>query len=137
MSYATAADIDDRYGADLLDRVADTQGEGERDGAAIERALADAAATIDGYVSARHVLPLAVTPPLLTVLAIDLAIHRLALRPGLMTEEIEERAKDARKMLQDIGAGRASLGLQALDASSPDAPMLVARPRLFTRETDR
>lgn len=134
--YATAADIDATFGTDLLDLIADTDGAGERNDAAIERALVDATATIDGYVSARHALPLATVPPLLRTLAMDLAIHRLALRPGQMTEEVEARAKEARKTLEAIGAGRSGLGLPsaAPAAQSSNAPVLVAPPRRFGRE---
>lgn len=131
--YATAADIDATYGAELLDLIADTDDTGERNVGAIGRALDDAAATIDGYVSARHSLPLATVPPLLRALAMDLAIHRLALRPGRMTDEIEGRAKEARKTLEAIGAGRAGLGLPstAPAAQSSNAPVLVAAPKRF------
>lgn len=131
--YATAADIDATYGTELLDLIADTSGTGARDAAAIDRALNDATATVDGYVSARHSLPLAIVPPLLRALAMDLAIHRLALRPGHMTDEIEARAKEARKTLEAIGAGRSGLGLPSTEpaAQSSNAPVLVASPKRF------
>lgn len=131
--YATAADIDATYGTELLDLLADTAGDGVRDEAAIGRALDDAGAVIDGYVSARHALPLPAVPPLLRSLAMDLAIHRLALRPGNMTDEIEARAKEARKTLEAIGAGRSGLGLPAASpaAQSSNAPVLIAPAKRF------
>ncbi|MBB4018229.1 phage gp36-like protein [Chelatococcus caeni] len=135
MTYATAADIDETYGSSLLDLVADPDNTGERDEAAIARAIEDATAIVNGYVSARHQLPLSSVPAVLRTLTMDLAVHRLASRPGQMTEEIENRAERAHKMLEAIGAGRAGLGLPtpAPEAQSSDAPVLIAPPRRFTR----
>jgi phage gp36-like protein len=133
MPYVTAADIDATYGTALLDLLADTAGEGERDAGAIARAIEQATATVNSYVSSRHSLPLPQVPPVLVALTMDLAVHRLALRPGLMTEEIESRWKAALKTLEAIGAGRAGLGLDSPSpaAQASDAPVIVAPPRRF------
>lgn len=133
MTYATAADIDETYGPALLDLLADSAGDGERDADAIARALEQATAAVNSYVSARHALPLSQVPPVLVGLTMDLAIHRLALRPGMMTEQVEGRWKAALKTLEAIGAGRAGLGLPSTSpaAQAPDTPVLVAPPRRF------
>lgn len=140
MSYATEADIDAVYGTALLDLLAMGESiedeEPARDTARIERALEEAAGIVNGYVSSRHPLPLSSVPPLLKTLTIDLAVHRLAARPGMMTTEIEERAKIAHKTLEAIGAGRAGLGLPtpSPEAQASDAPVLIAPARRFRRD---
>ena len=80
MPYATTEQVTERYGADLILRLTDRDGDGAADAEVLERALADAASEIDTYLAAKYQLPLSETPAVLTRLAVDIAVYRLAVR---------------------------------------------------------
>ena len=75
MSYATLADLEERYGHEEILLVGDRDHDGEIDEAVVDRALQDAADEIDAHISTRYALPLPHTPPIL---------RRLALRHGAL-----------------------------------------------------
>ncbi|KAF0231663.1 MAG: hypothetical protein FD175_571 [Beijerinckiaceae bacterium] len=86
-------------------------------------------------------MPLTIVPDGLKVAVIDLACYRLASTHDRLTEEITERAKTARKLLEAIAAGKAGLGTAEPQgqaetpgengASSSDGAFFEARPRNF------
>lgn len=117
MPYATAQDITDRYGSDLLLRIADRDGDDIADADAIERAGLDVDAEIDVYLAGRYVLPLAIVPAVLQALAVDMMIYRLAATAAVATEEMRKRYENATKLLDKISKGIVSLGLPT--ASTP------------------
>lgn len=136
MAYATAAELDARFGAEELVARTDRLGAGVPDAAAIARALADAEAEIDGYVAARYRLPLPAVPPVLTRIACDIARYRLW--QDAASEEVRERYQDARRLLEAIARGLVSLGLAEEDRPQPElaAARSGAEP-LFTRDATR
>ncbi|SDG21430.1 DUF1320 domain-containing protein [Rhodobacter capsulatus] len=108
MIYATRATIAEIYGDGFLtdltpDGVADPD-------AAIDRALAQASAEIDGWISARYTTPLATAPKTLERPCIDIAAYILANSHARLTVTIEDRYKYAVEFAKAIGAGRAGLG---------------------------
>ncbi|BBD77236.1 gp436 family protein [Hydrogenophilus thermoluteolus] len=114
MGYATAAELATRYGADRLIDLTDRDGDGIGDDPMIAQALADADAEIDGYLASRYRLPLPTVPALLTRIACDIAIYRLlSLRRMGDIEDARRRYEDARRLLEAIAKGHASLGLPA------------------------
>lgn len=145
MSYAAQADIEALYGADALAGVADRDGDGLADAAAVTAALAHASDEIDLHVGAVLTLPLAATPPQLVRLAVDIALYRLALDGGVRTEEHRTRYEDAVATLKRIADGKARLSFPPdPDAPPPDPddpfagqgprPVVTSGPeRLFSR----
>lgn len=150
MSYATEDDIVALYGPDAL-VVADRNGDGIPDHAAIARALELSSGEIDTYVGRRYSLPLA---PLsqgsaahLTQLCVDIAVYRLALSRDTGIAEHRTRYEDALTVLTKIADGRVSLLLlpqPATDGAATNDPVvgpspIVAGgpPRLFSREQMR
>ena len=133
MSYATADQVEERYGADLLLLLRDRDGDGVADAAVLDRALADAAGEIDTYLAAKYDLPLAETPAVLTRLAVDITVYRLSSEADLLTDERRRRYEDALKLLVRIARGEASLGLRSPGA--PSRATATSRPRRFSRET--
>lgn len=132
MSYAQLADLVARFGEEELVSRTDRTGSGLMDLAAIDRALADAAAEIDGYVAARYRLPLPVVPAVLTRIACDIARYRLW--QDAASEEVRARYEDARRLLEAIARGLVSLGLAAADAPPPSlAAARSGPPPVFTR----
>lgn len=124
MPYASAADLETRFGADEVLQLADRNGDGVIDDGVIDVALAEAAAEIDVYLAGRYALPLASTPSVLVRLACDIARYRLMADNPL--EEARKRYEDARRLLEGIAVGRVSLGLPAPPAGVGN--LVVAAP---------
>ena len=108
MFYATRTDISTIYGDEFFkdltpEDVADPDG-------AIDQALEDASAEIDGYLSARYALPLGNTPKLLRRPCVDIAAYVMANSHTRLTDTIEERYKQAVTFLTKISTGKAGLG---------------------------
>ncbi len=115
MIYAARSDLEARFGADEVARLADT---GEGVGAArLDAALADAAAAIDATLGETYAPPLPDGPyPLLVGVACDLARERLY--DDKAPEAVTSRADHARTALAEIAAGKATL----IDAAGNTVP---------------
>lgn len=136
MAYAVQQDITDRYGEAFLTTLADRNGDGIVDAAAVSKALADASTEIDSYLAARYPLPLAVVPEVLTRLAVDIAVYRLGYAPGAGADESKrERYEDAVALLRDLSKGTASLGIESPAPSVGGVVTVAGSERLFTRDT--
>jgi phage gp36-like protein len=118
MSYATQAQLVERYGEqmmlDLTDRAEPPAG--EIDGDVVDRALADTDAIIDGFLKGRYALPLATTPTLVTQLAIDISIYKL--HRTVASEKIEKDYKQALATLRDIANGTVRLDVAGAEPAS-------------------
>lgn len=139
--YATVQDCIDRLGAEAVEQLADNPcpPDGEaRSHTALETALADASEEIDGYVGARHELPLEPVPGLLKRACVDLGVWLRCADSLLATDIREKRAEAVRKLLRDVSKGLVSLGVADPDppASAEDPAVSVdAAPRVMTRES--
>ncbi len=144
MAYATKADIITIYSEDVL-YVADRDGDGVSDDAAIERALSSASDEIDSYLGVRFTVPYSHPSEILTQLCVDMAIYRLANTRDVMTETIKDRYNDSIKHLIRISDGKATLpSPPTAEGEEPDPQFEAAQPivqtgpeRLFTREKTR
>lgn len=130
MSYAAQADIEARYGSNLLLTIADPDGTGSVDAALVTQALSDADEFIDSHVQERYQLPLDPVPPLLVTLAVDITVYRIAVLP---TEEMRNRYKDALKLLSSIATGALKLGVTPVPTTSAQQATLVGPERKFGR----
>lgn len=144
MPYATAADIAEIYGAETLQRLADADGNGAPGDASIERAMSYACAQIDSYIGGRYTLPLLSTPTLVKMLAIDIAVYRLAQDHTRLTEEIAKRYDDAIRQLRALSEGKAILpipaqGAPGVEIAAPSTSIIVtdAAPHEWDRRTLR
>jgi phage gp36-like protein len=110
--YCTLEDLIARYGADELRASADRDEDGVPDEAVVAAAVADAGAEIDVRLARRFSLPLQQVPPVVRMLACDIARYRLLQdRPH---EQAIERYKAAVTLLDAIASGAVSLaGLEA------------------------
>ncbi|WP_424682921.1 gp436 family protein [Frateuria sp. YIM B11624] len=134
MSYAIQADIDSRYGSNLLLTIADRDGDGVVDTDAVLLALADADDVINSHLAERYQLPLATVPPLLVKAAVDLAVYNLAELP---TDEMRNRYNDALKALKNIATGVQQLGLAPPPSTTGQAATFVGPDRKFGRNQVR
>jgi phage gp36-like protein len=110
MAYATQTDLEERLSPELLVLLADDDGDGAADGAAIAAALEDADAEIDQALGGRYVTPLENAPAIARRWCADLAVARLfARRREAMGREHSEAAALARRALEAIATGTAGL----------------------------
>jgi phage gp36-like protein len=109
LSYATLQDLIDRYGERELIEVADRDEPpaGAPDPVIVQRALDDATAEVDAYLSVKYATPLVTVPN--AVLSATCVISRYRLHDDKATERIRADYEDAIRWLKDIAAGRALL----------------------------
>lgn len=121
MTYATLAQLTDRYGEKTLRQLTDRASPpaGVVDAAVVDRALADADAVIDGYLKGRYVLPLADTPPLLADLAQAIAIYKLHVRAP--DPKIEKDYENAMRSLREIAQGIVRLDIAGVEPAASGA----------------
>ncbi|MEO0681035.1 MAG: DUF1320 domain-containing protein [Pseudomonadota bacterium] len=142
MSYAVPSDIRDAWGERIFLALADEDADGQADAARLAPALAAASAEIDGYVGARHRLPLPSRPEQLRRPCVDIAVYRLATNGSLVTEEMRQRYEDAVAFLDKVAKGMVVLDVVDPNADPEDAtagqgarPIVSGGPeRIFTRQ---
>lgn len=94
--------------------IADLTGTEEPDDTAIQRAISDASAEIDGYLGTRYALPLSTVPDVLLRLCCDIGLYRLAnLRSLGDLEDLRKRYEDAVRYLELVAKGTVSLGISS------------------------
>ena len=134
MPYAAQADIESRYGNNLLLTIADPDGTGVVNTGLVTLALSDASEFIDSHLQERYQLPLATVPSLLVVLAVDIAVYRIAVLP---TDEMRSRYEDALKLLKSIAKGELQLGLAPPPQTEGQSAVISGPCRRFGRERGR
>lgn len=115
MSYIVADDLVAAYGHSLVNKISTPEGSTQSDPAVIQRGIDSAGSIIDAYIGGRYTLPLAVVPPVLVELAIDIAIYKISLATTRRTPEMRLRYDDALKMLGEIADAKVSIGLSMSD----------------------
>jgi phage gp36-like protein len=107
MSYASQADMEERFGATELAQRTDRISGETIDATVLARALADADAEIDGYLATRYTLPLPSTPPAINRLACEIARYRLF--DDGVPETVRVRYQDAVSLLKRLSSGEVQL----------------------------
>jgi phage gp36-like protein len=115
MAYASPNDMIARYpNRDLVQLSNEDPTQTMVNTAALEQALGDASAEIDGYLESRFALPLGDPPAVLNRLACDIAMYRLqSLRPLHDLADARKRYEDAVELLVRVARGEVTLGLSA------------------------
>lgn len=133
MSYASQADMIDRFGEWEIIQLTDRNNTGAIDVAVLDRALADGTAEIDGYLAARYQLPLTTTPTVLVRVCADVA--RYYLHDDNIPEPVAIRYKSAVELLRQVSLGRVSLGVSATGDSptSNDGAEITSGGRVWDR----
>lgn len=135
MTYATQQDLVDRFGESELIQLTDRSESGVVDAAVVTRALADADAEINGYLTARYTLPLATVPEVLVRVASDIA--RYYLFGDAMIETVKDRYENAIKLLKGVSSGLVDLGVAVNQTpiSSTGSVKVSAPDRVFDSAT--
>ncbi|HSA05682.1 MAG TPA: DUF1320 domain-containing protein [Candidatus Gastranaerophilales bacterium] len=89
---------------------------------------------IDGYLRGRYTLPLSTLPEIIKVIAIDLSIYRLYSRRFHtdMPDSINDKYKNATKLLEQIQKGVVSLGIETVGT-----PPELGEYRVYTTLEER
>jgi len=134
MAYCTQKDLEAAYGEDRI--IAWSR----MDSAAIERALRNASAEIDGYlISGGYSVPLSGPPENLKKYCIDIATANLVISAGVLENDpggkaILDEAKNARYFLTKVAEGKFKIPGYAEGDKEGSAPpggvMVSASPRL-------
>ena len=137
MAYSTIDDIKNQLDEVRLIQLTDDENTGAVVEERVTRAIADADEEIDGYVGARHAVPLATVPSIIRKLSVDIAINNLYARREKSSEIRETRYKNAIRFLKQVALGKISLGADDPEGSPPtsDAPELSSDnpARIFDR----
>ncbi|MEW6562717.1 MAG: DUF1320 domain-containing protein [Pseudomonadota bacterium] len=136
MSYATQADMVNRFGDREVIMLTDRARAGVIDAAVLAYALDQADAEIDPYLAGHYQLPLPTVPRLLVGFACDIARYRLSAGATNDTEEVRNRYLEAVKFLQKIASREVSLGMDVQNkpvAQGVTVKMSTASSRVFSR----
>lgn len=134
MTYATQQNMVDRFGETELKQLTDRVDASDIDATVLGKALADADAKINGYVSTRYSLPLSPVPADLERIACDIA--RYFLYEDRVTDQVKQRYDDAIAWLKDVARGTVSIGVDS-GGTAPAGVESVQFPesqKVFARE---
>lgn len=129
MTYATQDDLTARYGESMLIDLTDrsTPPSGAIDGSVVTAALEDTDALIDGYLKVRYALPLAVTPKLVTDLALPIALYKL--HRNQASDKVRTDYTDALALLRQISAGQVRLDVAGVEPEASGATGVKTQDR--------
>jgi phage gp36-like protein len=140
VAYSTQDDILDQLDEAVLIRLTDDEGTGSVNTARVDQAIADADAEIDGYLGARHPVPLDPVPANIHKYSVDIAVYNLFSRKRDTAPEIrKERYKAAIRYLEGVAEGKWTLGKDDPEGTPQpaDRPDIQSDPRIFSRDTMR
>jgi phage gp36-like protein len=134
MPYCAKQDLIDRFGEGELIQLTDRTGAGVINDTVLNRAINDADGEINGYLAGRYALPLASTPPVLTLKACDMA--RYYLYEEAVPDVVKERYANAIAWLKGVAKGDISLGLDGAGAETDSAglPEMQSAGSVFGRD---
>jgi phage gp36-like protein len=141
MSYVTKQGLVERFGEVELVQLTDRTNipVSTIDDAVVGRAIADASAFADGYISKAIALPLAVAPPALGKAVADIARYYLHGSSADKDSQVTRAYNEAVSFLRDVAKGVVQLG----DGITTPAPAgggqvrASAPARVFTRDSLR
>lgn len=140
MTYATVAQLKEVVPARDLALLTDFEGAAVASDARLIAALEDATAEIDGYIAKVVTLPITPVPRVLTILARDLAMHRLYINLGHDADGYKRLRSDAIALLKSIAKGETAIG-GGTDVptanTSPGVVMTDGPARRLTRDSLR
>ena len=139
MAYCTQADIQKRIGEEDLVALTDYDGDGIPDSEVVARAIEDADAVIDSYLSVRLTVPVSPVPEVLRTRAVNLAVYFLRLGRDSATEDVRRQYEDDVEWLKEVVSGNVSLGIEPSAAEGDRAPGVhyEGQSRIFGRGEPR
>lgn len=136
MTYATAGEMETRFGREELEFIARGASTGTLDNDKITAAIDDATSEMNSYFAQRYTVPLVSTPSIVTSACCDIARYRLY--SASAPEEVEKRYRSRIEWLKSISKGMATLGVAESTAKESVVSVYTTRSRedrVFTNET--
>jgi len=135
MAYCTYDDVEMRIGASDLAALADYDGDGDADADVVARAIQDACALVDSYLSVRFSVPVSPVPDALRTCAVNLAVYFLRLGRDSVTGDVRAQYEADVAWLGDVAAGAASLGVEPApqEGSGAGGVRFEGEQRIFGR----
>ncbi|MBW7997521.1 MAG: DUF1320 domain-containing protein [Candidatus Glassbacteria bacterium] len=135
MAYAVRSDLEKRVGADRVASLADHDNDGAETPEAVDNAIAEASARMDGWLSGVLDTPLDTTEyPVLRGYAVSIALWLLALGKGADPDGEEAGLKadhdEAMRFLMKVGEGKLRLNKES--AAAPGAIKIKSRTQKYT-----
>ena len=138
MAYCALADLYDQIDERELIQLTDDENLGIVDQGAVDKAITDADGEIDGYLGSRHSVPLSPIPSIINKISVDIAIFNLYSRRLGPPEHREARYKNGIRFLEQVAAGKISLGANDPDpVPASEAPQIESPGRIFSRDSLR
>ena len=135
MAYCILDDLKEKISEDQLIQLTDDDDTGAIASSRTDRAIADAESEIDSYCAARYKVPLDPVPGIIRKYCVDIAVYNLFQRRRGAPEDRYRDYKSAITFLQNVAAGKATLGEQpepeAPDESSSQASLVGSRTKIF------
>ena len=106
MAYSTLSDVLLQLGDEELKQLTDDYDTGSLASEVVDRAIADADAEVDGYLSGLYTTPLSPVPAFVRKMSVDLAIYNLySRRVDTLPDIRRERADNTRGYLMQLVHG--------------------------------
>ena len=135
MAYCTLDDLQEKVSEDVLIELTDDEDAGSIDTSRTDRAISDAESEIDAYCAGRYKVPLDPVPGIIRKFCVDIAVYNLFQRRSGATDERQRDYKNAIAFMQNVAAGKASLGQQpepeAPEESTGQASIVGSRVKIF------
>lgn len=132
--YCTLADIKKTIPEAALVQLTDDDSLGVVDEAKVDEAISSAGGEIDGYLAGRYQVPIDPVPALVAKCAVDIATYNLYSRVvESVPETRKDRYKNAVRILENIAAGKLTLGETPAPAATPASSVRASAPaRIFS-----
>lgn len=132
--YCTQEDMIKRFGEAELIQLTDHDNVGELNTDVLTRAISDANAEIEGYLSSRYSAPVTPVPTTLVRVACDIA--RYYLYDDMATEHVSKRYNDAVAFLKGVARGDISIGIsvEGEKPASKNTVQLESGGNVFNRK---
>ncbi len=136
MAYCTQENISNLISEATLISLTDDSGAGEVDDDVVAAAIADADATVDAYCQGRYAIPLSPVPPKIMQISVDIAVYNLFSRSNLEMPEVrKDRNREAIRFLENVAAGRISIGAGTPAPADTDHSVNMGSvDRIFSRD---
>ena len=136
MAYSTIADIKESLDEAVLIYLTDDEGTGTVNDDRVLGAVGKADSEIDGYCQKRYVLPFDPVPNIINTLSVDIAIYQLFSRRGFRENSadkaVQEKYKNAVRMLSDISRGVLQIGTGDAPHPPPIQVKTATRTKTFS-----
>ncbi|MCF7963976.1 MAG: DUF1320 domain-containing protein [Methylobacter tundripaludum] len=135
MAYCTLQNLEDRFGESELIQLTDESNVGAIDAVIVNRAITDADAEINSYLTA-YTLPLANVPANFELMACDLV--RFYLYKNQIPDVVDTRYKKAIRYLEKVAEGKIKLEPDSTGTApaATDSLAFIALPPVFGNLSD-